>query len=61
MAAPRDWLLPNIAGLPTPDEGPLAFWLGALCIKLFGWLVGDVMAARLSTIGIFVMGTVSLW
>jgi len=57
----QDWLLPNIAGLPTPEEGPLAFWLGALCIKLFGWLVGDVLGARLSTIGVFVLGTVSLW
>ena len=56
-----DWLLPNIAGLPTPDEGPLAFWLGALCIKLFGWLLGDVMAARVSTIGIFVTGALSVW
>nr|WP_314542137.1 glycosyltransferase [uncultured Massilia sp.] len=57
----QDWLLPNVAGLPITDEGPLAFWLGALCIKLFGWLVGDVMGARMSTIGIFVLGTVSLW
>jgi hypothetical protein len=55
----QDWLLPNIAGLPSPEEGPLAFWLGALCIKLFGWLLGDVLAARMSTIGIFVLGTVS--
>jgi 4-amino-4-deoxy-L-arabinose transferase-like glycosyltransferase len=57
----QDWLLPNIAGLPAPEEGPLAFWLGALCIKLFGWLVGDVLAARVSIIGLFVLGTVSLW
>lgn len=57
----QDWLLPNIAGLPAPEEGPLAFWLGALFIKLFGWLVGDVLGARLSTIAIFVLGTVSLW
>lgn len=56
-----DWLLPNIAGLPAPEDGPLAFWLGALCIKLFGWLLGDVLAARLSTIAIFVAGTASLW
>jgi len=32
----QDWLWPNIAGLFVPDEGPLAFWLGALGIKLFG-------------------------
>ena len=56
-----DWLAPNIAGLPVPDEGPLAFWLGALSIKLFGWLMGGVMAARLSTIAIFVLGTMSVW
>ncbi|MGZ8289653.1 MAG: ArnT family glycosyltransferase [Telluria sp.] len=56
-----DWLAPNIAGLPVADEGPLAFWLGAICIKLFGWLVGDVNAARISTIAIFVTGTVSVW
>jgi 4-amino-4-deoxy-L-arabinose transferase-like glycosyltransferase len=57
----NDWLLPNIAGLPAVDEGPLAFWLGAVCIKLFGWLLGDVMAARVSTIGIFVTGALSVW
>lgn len=57
----NDWLLPNIAGLPSADEGPLAFWLGALCIRLFGWLLGDVMAARVSTIGIFVIGALSVW
>jgi 4-amino-4-deoxy-L-arabinose transferase-like glycosyltransferase len=57
----NDWLLPNIAGLPAVDDGPLAYWLGALCIKLFGWLLGDVLAARVSTIGIFVAGTLSLW
>ncbi|MEN3277333.1 MAG: hypothetical protein V7631_3123 [Massilia sp.] len=56
-----DWLYPNVAGLPALDEGPLAFWLGALCIKLFGWLLGDVLAARISNIGIFVGGAMSLW
>ena len=57
----NDWLYPNIAGMASVEEGPLAFWLGAACIKLFGWLLGDVMAARVSTIGIFVLGTASLW
>ena len=28
----NDWLLPNIAGLPVADEGPLAFWFGAVWI-----------------------------
>ena len=57
----NDWLAPNIAGLPVHDEGPLAFWLGAACIKLFGWLLGDVMAARVSTMAIFVLGAMSVW
>ena len=56
-----DWLAPNIAGLPVADSAPLAFWFGALCIKLFGWLLGDVMAARVSTIGVFALGTISVW
>jgi len=56
-----DWLAPNIAGLPVADDGPLAFWLGALCIKLFGPLLGDIMAARVSTIGIFMLGAMSVW
>ena len=57
----HDWFAPNIAGLPVHGEGPLAFWLGAVCIKLFGWLLGDTMAARVSTMGIFVLGAMSVW
>lgn len=57
----NDWLWPHIVGMPMPEEGPLAFWFGALCIKLFGWLVGDPMAARLSTGLIFLLGSVSVW
>jgi len=57
----QDWLWPNIAGLSMPEEGPLAYWLGALCIKLFGWLLGDVLAARVATVGIFLLGVLSLW
>ena len=57
----HDWLWPNVAGLPIAEEGPLAFWLGALSIKLFGWLMGDVMGARVATIGVFLLGTVSVW
>jgi 4-amino-4-deoxy-L-arabinose transferase-like glycosyltransferase len=56
-----DWLAPNIAGAPVAGEGPLVFWLGALSIKLFGPLLGDIMAARVSTIGFFVAGTLSVW
>jgi 4-amino-4-deoxy-L-arabinose transferase-like glycosyltransferase len=57
----QDWLWPNVAGLSMTEEGPLAFWLGALGIKLTGWAVGDVMGARVATLGIFLLGAMSLW
>jgi 4-amino-4-deoxy-L-arabinose transferase-like glycosyltransferase len=57
----QDWLWPHIAGLPVPAEGPLAFWLGALFIRLFGWLLGDALAARITTIGFFLIGALSVW
>lgn len=56
-----DWLAPHIAGLPMPQEGPLAFWIGAACIKLFGPFMGDVMASRVAAIGFFLLGALSVW
>lgn len=57
----RDWLSPHIVGLPVPEEGPLAFWIGAIFIKLFGTLLGDDLAARISTIAFFLIGALSVW
>ncbi|TCS36571.1 4-amino-4-deoxy-L-arabinose transferase-like glycosyltransferase [Paucimonas lemoignei] len=57
----QDWLAPHIVGLSMPQEGPLAYWIGALCIKLFGWLLGDVLAARLATIIFFLLGSIAVW
>ncbi|MFZ6686882.1 ArnT family glycosyltransferase [Undibacterium sp. SXout11W] len=56
-----DWLWPHIVGLPMPEKGPLTYWLGAICIKLFGGIVGEPMAARLSTGIFFIIGSVSVW
>ncbi|MEA5098805.1 MAG: glycosyltransferase [Burkholderiaceae bacterium] len=56
-----DWLSPNIIGLAIPDEGPLAFWVGALCIQMFGPLLGDVLAARVANIIFFSLGASALW
>lgn len=56
-----DWLAPHVVGLAMSEEGPLAFWLGAICIKLFGWLLGDPMAARLAPICFFLLGSTSVW
>jgi len=57
----NDWLAPHIVGLPMPEQGPLAFWIGALCIRLFGALLGDPMAARVAAIGFFLVGSLSVW
>lgn len=57
----QDWLWPNIAGLPMPQEGPLAFWIGALMIKLCGPLLGDALAARISTVLSFLLGAIAIW
>jgi 4-amino-4-deoxy-L-arabinose transferase-like glycosyltransferase len=57
----NDWIWPNIVGLPMPEDGPLTYWIGALCIKLFGWLLGDTMAARISTIAFFLIASSSVW
>jgi 4-amino-4-deoxy-L-arabinose transferase-like glycosyltransferase len=57
----HDWLSPHIVGLPMPEEGPLAFWIGAVFIKLFAWLLDEDLAARLSTIAFFLIGALSVW
>ena len=57
----NDWLWPHIAGLPRAQEGPLAFWIGALTIKLFGWLIGDMLASRVATGLFFILGSLSVW
>jgi 4-amino-4-deoxy-L-arabinose transferase-like glycosyltransferase len=57
----QDWLSPNIAGLDMSQEGPLAYWLGAICIKLFGGLGSEASAARVATVLFFLIGAVSVW
>lgn len=57
----QDWLSPHIAGLPMPQEGPLAYWVGAVCIQLFGWLLGDALAARMATVLFFLLGSSAVW
>lgn len=56
-----DWLMPNIAGRPFIAAGPLAFWLGAGFIKLFGWLIGPVNAAHLLTAASFFATCAFVW
>ncbi|MFZ5541057.1 MAG: glycosyltransferase, partial [Pseudomonadota bacterium] len=56
-----DWLLPNTAGLPLAEEGPLAFWVGAAAIRAFGGVLGDALAARLACVAWFALATAALW
>ena len=56
-----DWLSPNIAGMMMPNEAPLAFWVGAILIKLFGWLLTDAVAARMSILLFFAIGAAAVW
>ncbi len=56
-----DWVLPNIDGVAHYANGPLSLWLAALCVKLFGWLIGAEAAARLSTLVWYGMATASIW
>jgi len=57
----RDWLLPNIAGAPTPQVGPLPAWVGAAMILLLGRWVGDVEAAAASNLLWYPLIVGALW
>jgi len=57
----QDWLWPHIVGLPMPEEGPLTYWIGALCINALGWLIGDAAAVHLSNLLFFALGAMSVW
>ncbi|MDB5774121.1 MAG: glycosyltransferase [Herbaspirillum sp.] len=56
-----DWFQPNVVGLMLPTESPLTYWLGALSIKLFGRVLGDPLAAHVSTSAFFLVGSLSIW
>ncbi|GIZ51995.1 ArnT family glycosyltransferase [Noviherbaspirillum aridicola] len=57
----EDWLWPHLVGLPMAEKGPLAAWIGALCIRLFDWIAGAPFAARIATIGFFLLGSSAVW
>ena len=41
-----DWLIPNVAGQMVTDEGPMAFWLAALFIKLLGGAASGALSVN---------------
>lgn len=56
-----DWLLPNVAGAPLMDSGPLMHWVGGACIALFGPMLGADLAARLATVLFFFVAVTGIW
>ena len=56
-----DWVLPNVDATPFYSAGPLAAWLAALCMKLFGWITGLDGATRLSTLIWFASSNLLHW
>ncbi|MGI9025460.1 MAG: ArnT family glycosyltransferase [Burkholderiaceae bacterium] len=56
-----DWLLPNVAGAPVLDSGPLMYWVGAICIAIFGHVVNAALAARLATVIFFFVTVGGIW
>jgi len=57
----NDWLLPNVAGAPAVQGGPLAYWFGAILIRLAGGLVGDANAAAATNLFWYPLAIVALW
>lgn len=61
----RDWLIPNVAGATVFESGPLAYWLGAAAIKVFGGALGGLidppLAARLATVVLFLTAATAIW
>jgi 4-amino-4-deoxy-L-arabinose transferase-like glycosyltransferase len=49
MLAHGQWLIPHLAGEPYFDDGPLYYWLAALCAKLASPLLAVHDGARLAS------------
>lgn len=55
------WLLPQVGHLAHAEEGPLITWVGAICIWLFGPIIGDIPAGRLPNLLWFGITATSVW
>ncbi|MCD8339948.1 MAG: hypothetical protein LUC43_07115 [Burkholderiales bacterium] len=56
-----DWLLPNIAGTPVPDFGPLTAWVSAIAISTLGKIFTPVIAYHLTSGIWYAIITASIW
>lgn len=55
------WLAPKLSGLSPSMDGLLPYWLGALSLQGFEWLIGPEMAARLPFIALLVLTLAATW
>lgn len=55
-----DWLMPNIAGAPAPEEGPLPFWIAATIEQLLPALTEHAVTRATAAAGILLL-LVSFW
>lgn len=58
---PASWLFPFASGESITEQGPLPGWIGAIFTTLFGSLVGELRAMRLSSILWFAISTSCIW
>ena len=58
---PASWLFPFASGEIITEQGPLPGWIGAIFTTLFGGLVGELRAMRLSSILWFAISTFCIW
>lgn len=58
---PESWLFPFASGEIITEQGPLPGWIGAIFTTLFGSLVGELRAMRLSSILWFAISTSCIW
>ncbi len=57
----HDWLLPNLGGKVITTNGPLMYWLGAICIRLFGSWLEPSDASRIVTGLLFYATCLFVW
>lgn len=58
---PGNWLFPYASGEIITQQGPLPGWIGGILTTLFGGLLGEIRALRLSSLIWFAISTSCIW
>lgn len=58
---PASWLFPFASGEVITEHGPLPSWVGGIFTTLFGGLLGEIRALRLSSLLWFAASTSCIW